>query len=92
MTHLTNLSILQLANKFEELWDELFPFKMIEDLHAVKAQMFILRIRQSIIDKMIKYGKKPRTFQEVVASTSYYEQSKKDKAIKAKSSSNAGTL
>jgi hypothetical protein len=90
LTHPTNLSISQLANKFEELWDELFPFEMTEDLHAVKAQMFILRIRRSIVDKMIKYGEKPKTFQEVVASASYYEQSEKDKAIKAKSSSNAG--
>ena len=83
---------MQLVNKFKKLWDKLFPFKIIEDLYTVKAQMFILHIRQSIVDKIIKYGKKLKTFQEVIASTSYYKQNKKDKAIKTKLLLNTGTL
>ena len=83
---------MQLANKFKELWDKLFPFKIIEDLYAIKAQIFILYIRQNIMDKMIKYGKKLKTFQEVITFTSYYKQSKKDKAIKAKLLSNINAL
>ena len=41
---------------------------------------------------MIKYGKKPKTFQEVITSASYYKQNKKDKAIKAKLLTNTNTL
>ena len=54
--------------------------------------MFILYIRQNIIDKIIKYGKKLKTFQEVIASASYYKQNKKDKAIKVKLLINTNTL
>ena len=50
----------------------------------VKAQIFILYIRQNIVDKIIKYGKKPKTFQEVIISASYYKQNKKDKTTKTK--------
>ena len=64
----------------------------MKDLYTIKAQIFILYIRWSIVDKIIKYGKKLKTFQEVVASASYYKQSKKDKAIKAKLLLNIGTL
>ena len=44
------------------------------------------------MDKIIKYDEKLKTFQEVITSASYYKQSKKDKAIKAKSLLNTGIL
>ena len=44
------------------------------------------------MDKMIKYGKKPKTFQEVITFASYYKQNKKDKTIKAKLLLNTGIL
>ena len=44
------------------------------------------------MDKIIKYGKKLKTFQEVITSTNYYKQNKKDKAIKAKLLLNIGIL